>query len=165
MKIPPFLSGKIYSKAWQSRQPTAWSVAALGVIQNIKGVSLKKIITYTLLLFVAGCASKTANKNIEIANLPKQADVDGTMVYYTGGSGSSCDNPVYISGTKDRVTGVKSQYVWLNSVYPGAKLISRGSSGTEDGEHAYSMFSLEVANKGRVKVCFEITEYFFESVL
>ena len=117
-----------------------------------------------LSLIFSGCAGgPEVSGSTESETAPRALTVLGSEITYSDATGESCENAVVIRGAPDQQTGVRSQYAWLTEVYPGAELVNRGSSSNEEQTAFFSWFRLKFEGES-IYHCFDITEYFVESM-
>ncbi|WP_155844895.1 hypothetical protein [Arenimonas oryziterrae] len=118
---------------------------------------------------VAPVAPATASTNGVVDRHPdgRPATIatGGQRVSFDTGRGASCDAPVGMTNAENREARIRSQYVWLDDVSPGWKLVSRATRYSEPPNEAnidrvriYSWFSL-TDNAGKpFEVCFDTTQ-------
>lgn len=81
----------------------------------------------------------------------------GGGISYEGGDGSSCQNAIAIVGAKGEADGVASEYTWIKSHYPGARLEQQAL--TECSGAPADKMSIVTAEGANVVLFFDISRF------
>ena len=89
----------------------------------------------------------------------------GKKIAFDDGAGDSCSAPVVMTNASDKSARIRSQYVWLDDVHPGWKLLARATrfdpepnEGNIDQVRIYSWFSLQDRSGKPFEACFDATQ-------
>ena len=117
------------------------------------------VVAAALALACGGARQEPATPASEAASPPEEAAADsGGGISFQGGDGLSCKTAIAIVGAKGEADGVASEYDWIQSHYPGAKL--KQQSLTDCTGVAADQMAIVTAEGQDVVLFFDISRFF-----